>query len=278
MIKDDSTEYMPFLREGPLETDRLTVRSIKVYGDGALGSRGALLLEPYSDDSLNYGLMLKKYDDLIDLGNKAYEKGFQVNVHAIGDSANRLVLMAMAQVLPKGNDARWRIEHAQVVNPLDSSFFMDYRVIPSVQPTHATSDMYWAEERLGLERINHAYAFQNLKNWRNSIALGTDFPVESIDPRKTLYAAVTRQDAELFPQGGFNPSERLSRQDALRGMTIWAAYAQFQEDQTGSIVEGKWADLIISSTDLINCEPLEILSAPIEMTIVHGEIVHELEP
>lgn len=278
MIKDDSAEYDPFLKEGFLTTDRLSVRSIKVYGDGALGSRGALLLDPYSDDSTNYGLMLKGYDELVELGKKAYEHGFQVNVHAIGDSANRLVLQAMAEILPGQNDARWRIEHAQVVNPIDSHYFKKFGIVPSVQPTHATSDMYWAEQRLGPKRIQHSYAFASLMNWNSRVVLGTDFPVENIDPRKTLYAAVTRQDESQFPAGGFNSSERLSREDALRGMTIWAAYAQFQENETGSVDIGKWGDLIISPTNLLECEDMDLLTAPIEVTMIHGEIVHEKAP
>jgi predicted amidohydrolase YtcJ len=278
MIKDDSAEYNPFFREGFLSEERLSVRSIKVYGDGALGSRGALLLEPYADDSLNNGLTLKKYDDLVALGTQAYKNGFQINVHAIGDSANRLVLKAMAAVLPDENDARWRIEHAQVVNPADSHYFSTFGIIPSVQPTHATSDMYWAEERLGAERIHHAYAFKSLMRWNGKVALGTDFPVEHIDPRKTLYAAVARQDEQQYPGGGFNPSERLSREDALRGMTIWAAYAQFQENETGSIEVGKWADLILSPTNFLTCEALDILEAPIKTTLVHGEIVATAKP
>ncbi len=276
MIKDNPESYGPFLDSGPLKTERLSVRSIKVYGDGALGSRGALLLKPYADDPQNFGLMLKKSNDLEELANRAFQKGFQINVHAIGDSANRLVLQALSTVLPKNNDARWRIEHAQVVNPADSIYFQQFGILPSVQPTHATSDMYWAEERLGPERINHAYAFNSLLEWSGQIPLGTDFPVEDIDPRKTLYAAVTRQDAAGFPEGGFTPNERLSRADALRGMTIWAAFAQFQEDETGSIAEGKWADLIITDTDFITCEPLEILDAEISTTLVHGEIVHDV--
>jgi predicted amidohydrolase YtcJ len=275
MIKDDSVEYNSFFKEGFLITDRLSVRSIKVYGDGALGSRGALLLKPYSDDPENYGLMLKQYKDLVELGKRALENGFQINVHAIGDSANRLVLQAMAEVLPEKNDARWRIEHAQVVNPEDSVYFQTYGIIPSVQPTHATSDMYWAEERLGPERINHAYAFRSLMKWNGQVALGTDFPVEHIDPRKTLYAATMRQDEEGYPSGGFIPVERLSREDALRGMTIWAAHAQFQENETGSIKVGKWADLIISTTNLLQCEDQELLSAPINTTIIRGEVVYQ---
>lgn len=275
MIRDNKEDYMPFLENGPLKTDRLSVRSIKVYGDGALGSRGALLLEPYADDPANSGLMLKDQKDLLDLCRLAKEANFQVNVHAIGDSANRLVLQTFSKVLAPQNEARWRIEHAQVVNPSDYEIIETYGILPSVQPTHATSDMYWAQERLGEERINHAYAFQSLLNASRLLPLGTDFPVEGINPINTFYAAVTRQDVNGYPENGFLPSERLSRIDALRGMTIWAAYAQFEENEKGSIATGKWADFVIMSTDLLNCEPNDILKASVLRTIVHGEVVYD---
>lgn len=274
MIRDNPADYLWFLQNGPIKTDRLSVRSIKVYGDGALGSRGALLLKPYADDPLNYGLMLKNEKDLKALCKLAYDAHFQVNVHAIGDSANRLVLHAFSSILPPQNDARWRIEHAQVVNPLDSIYFQDYKVIPSVQPTHATSDMYWVQERLGAERVKHAYTFNSLLNWRGVLPLGTDFPVEDIDPLRTLYAAVTRQDSLGFPNEGFLPSEKLSRIDAIKGMTIWAAYAQFEENEKGSIETGKWADFVLLPLDLLKCPAEDILQTQVLKTIVHGEVVY----
>lgn len=274
MIRDNPADYLWFLQNGPIKTDRLSVRSIKVYGDGALGSRGALLLKPYADDPLNYGLMLKNEKDLKALCKLAYDAHFQVNVHAIGDSANRLVLQAFSSILPPQNDARWRIEHAQVVNPLDSIYFQDYKVIPSVQPTHATSDMYWVQERLGAERVKHAYTFNSLLNWRGVLPLGTDFPVEDIDPLRTLYAAVTRQDSLGFPNEGFLPSEKLSRIDAIKGMTIWAAYAQFEENEKGSIETGKWADFVLLPLDLLKCPAEDILQTQVLKTIVHGEVVY----
>jgi predicted amidohydrolase YtcJ len=274
MIRDNPADYSWFLQNGSIKTDRLSVRSIKVYGDGALGSRGALLLKPYADDPLNYGLMLKNEKDLKALCKLAYDAHFQVNVHAIGDSANRLVLQAFSSILPPQNDARWRIEHAQVVNPLDSIYFQDYKVIPSVQPTHATSDMYWVQERLGEERVKHAYTFNSLLNWRGVLPLGTDFPVEDIDPLRTLYAAVTRQDSLGFPNEGFLPSEKLSRIDALKGMTIWAAYAQFEENEKGSIQTGKWADFVLLPVDLLKCPAEDILQTQVLKTIVHGEVVY----
>lgn len=274
MIRDNPADYLWFLQNGPIKTDRLSVRSIKVYGDGALGSRGALLLKPYADDPLNYGLMLKNEKDLKALCKLAYDAHFQVNVHAIGDSANRLVLQAFSSILPPQNDARWRIEHAQVVNPLESIYFQDYKVIPSVQPTHATSDMYWVQERLGAERVKHAYTFNSLLNWRGVLPLGTDFPVEDIDPLRTLYAAVTRQDSLGFPNEGFLPSEKLSRIDAIKGMTIWAAYSQFEENEKGSIETGKWADFVLLPLDLLKCPAEDILQTQVLKTIVHGEVVY----
>jgi predicted amidohydrolase YtcJ len=275
MITDEPAEYEPFLTTGFLKTDRLSVRSIKVYGDGALGSRGALLLDDYADSPGHRGLQLKSQKALEQLCVKAKNAGFQVNVHAIGDSANRLVLQTFAKTLGANNDLRWRVEHAQVVNPADLHYFKDFGIIPSVQPTHATSDMYWAEERLGPDRIAHGYAYHQMLKSRRLVALGTDFPVEDIDPRKTFYAAVFRQDGTGFPAGGFLPQERLSREETLLGMTLWAAFAQFEENEKGSIDVGKWADFFISETNLLTCQPQEVLSAKISRTIIHGETVYQ---
>jgi predicted amidohydrolase YtcJ len=275
MITDNPKDYNPFLKSGPLKTERLNVRSIKVYGDGALGSRGALLLEDYSDSPGHRGLQLKSQKDLEELCQIAKNAGFQVNVHAIGDSANRLVLKTFSNTLGANNDLRWRVEHAQVINPADVHYFKDYGIIPSIQPTHATSDMYWAEERLGSERIAHGYIYKQLLEATGTIALGTDFPVEDIDPRKTFYAAVFRQDAEGFPDGGFLPQERLTREQTLQGMTLWAAFAQFEESEKGSIETGKWADFFFSKTNLLTCKPQEVLNAEVTRTIIHGETVYK---
>ena len=274
MITDNPKDYKPFLASGPLKTERLNVRSIKVYGDGALGSRGALLLEDYADSPGHRGLQLKPQKDLEELCQIAKNAGFQVNVHAIGDSANRLVLQTFGSVLGASNDLRWRVEHAQVVNPADVHYFKDFSIIPSIQPTHATSDMYWAEERLGPERIAHGYIYKQLLEARGMVALGTDFPVEDIDPRKTFYAAIFRQDASGFPDGGFLPQERLTREETLQGMTLWAAFAQFEENEKGSIETGKWADFFFSKTNLMTCEPQEILNVEVTRTIIHGETVY----
>lgn len=275
MITDNPKDYNPILESGPIKTERLNVRSIKVYGDGALGSRGALLLKDYTDRPGHRGLQLKPQKDLEELCRIAKNAGFQVNVHAIGDSANRLVLQTFANVLGANNDLRWRVEHAQIVNPADVHYFKSFGIIPSVQPTHATSDMYWAEERLGSERIEHGYIYKQLLEAKGMVALGTDFPVEDIDPRKTFYAAVFRQDASGFPKDGFLPDERLTRAETLKGMTLWAAFAQFEENEKGSIETGKWADFFFSKTNLMTCEPQEILNAEITRTIIHGETVYK---
>ncbi|NVK05121.1 MAG: amidohydrolase family protein [Flavobacteriia bacterium] len=281
MVSDhpDWLEY--YLSNGPYKTDRLNVRSFKFYGDGALGSRGACLRQPYHDDSDNYGLILSTEEHFRESARRLAAAGFQMNTHAIGDSANHLILDIYNDALSEvarnmdytGNPFRWRIEHAQVVSPEDLSRFTAYGIIPSVQPTHATSDMYWADERLGEERIHHAYAYQDLLNNSDALPLGTDFPVEGIDPLNTFYAAVVRKDHEGYPDDGFQMENALSREDALRGMTIWAAYSNFEEDEKGSIERGKWADFTILDTDLLHCPEEEILQAKVLFTVIGGEVV-----
>jgi predicted amidohydrolase YtcJ len=197
-----------------------------------------------------------------------------MNTHAIGDSGNRTILNTYARYLKKEDNLRWRIEHAQVVNPNDLNYFGQYQIIPSVQPTHATSDMYWAEKRLGNERIEHAYAYQTLLKQNGWIPLGTDFPVEDISPFKTFYAAVTRQDATGWPENGFQKKEALSREEALRGMTIWAARANFEETKKGSLEKGKWADFIILDKDLMKASPAELLKINTLSTYINGVKVH----
>lgn len=275
MISDHPDNYEPFLQSGILKNNHLHVRSIKVYGDGALGSRGALLLEPYADDPHNKGLKLTDEDYLIELCKKAYAAGFQVNVHAIGDAANRMVLQTFAKVLPEENDRRWRVEHAQVINPEDMAYFGNYAIIPSVQPTHATSDMPWAEQRLGKDRIWHAYAFKKLLSSAGILALGTDFPVEDIDPRKTFYSATVGKDVYGESFEGYDETKMISRLEALKGMTIWAAYAQFEDHEKGSLEVGKLADLFISPTNLLTCDENEILSLQVHRTMVSGKWLHQ---
>jgi predicted amidohydrolase YtcJ len=263
-----------YLDKGIYSTERLNVRSFKIYADGALGSRGACLLAPYRDKPDEMGFLLASPAQLDSLVGLIGSKGFQVNTHCIGDSANRLLLDIYGKYLQEQNDRRWRIEHAQVLDPNDFVKFAKYSVIPSVQPTHCTSDMYWAEERLGKDRIPYAYAYHTLLQQNGMVALGSDFPVEDISPLYGFHAAVVRQDAKGFPQGGFQKQEALSREDALRGMTIWAAHANFEEKIKGSIEAGKYADFVILAKDLMNAPETELRNIPIQATFVAGKEVY----
>lgn len=276
MVADKPYLQEYYLKNGPIKTDLLNVSSFKFYLDGALGSRGALMLKPYADDTANYGLQLSPYSHYVESAKKLKDKGWQMCVHAIGDSANRLVLNVYEEVLEGGKDHRWRVEHAQIVSQKDWARFGNLGVIPSVQPTHATSDMYWVEERLGWDRMFEAYPYQSLLDSASVLPLGTDFPVEDIDPLRTFYAAVFRQDTAGFPKEGFIPKEMLSREDALRGMTIWPAYAAFEENEKGSLEAGKWADFVILNQDLINVSKNKMLETKVVMTFVAGELVYEL--
>lgn len=261
-----------YLASGPIKTDKLSVCSFKFYADGALGSRGASLIEPYTDITGNHhGFLLhdraffEKYAPLL------HEKGFQMNTHCIGDSANRMILEIYGKVLKDVNDKRWRIEHAQVIHENDFELFRKYTIIPSVQPTHATSDMYWAEERLGKDRVKNAYAFKRLLELNGLLALGTDFPVENINPLNTFYAAVFRKDVKGYPADGYQMENALSRIDALKGMTIWAAIANFEENEKGSLEIGKCADFVIFDKDIMEVEESELLNCKVMATYIDGQ-------
>ena len=271
-ISRDALDY--YSEAGPYETDLLTVKSFKVYADGALGSRGAYLKDPYHDRADWYGFLITDSAALFEIAEAIAKTDFQMNTHAIGDGGNRIVLEAYAHALKGKNDRRWRIEHAQVVTPTDYELFADNSIVPSVQPTHATSDMYWAEDRLGEDRIKHAYAYQDLLNIHGWIPLGTDFPVEQIDPKLTFYSGVFRQDVHGFPEGGFNIENKLSREDVLRGMTLWAAQSCFWESSRGSLEKGKRADFIVLGTDWMQASKEEILSSKVEETYLAGERVY----
>ncbi len=275
MLSDDSLNYVYLFKKGIIHTDRLTVRSFKLYADGALGSRGACLLEPYSDRPGHYGFLLKNKERYRELIAKMADKGFQLCTHAIGDSANRVILRLYASALKGKNDLRWRIEHAQVINPADFDLFGKYSIIPSVQPTHATSDMNWAVDRLGKERVKGAYAYKQLLDQNGWIPLGTDFPVEQISPILTFYAAVVRKDPAGFPVQGFQPENALSRVQTLRGMTIWAAKGHFEEKEKGSIEVGKVADFVLLDQDLMDVAPDKILQTRVLATFLGGEKVFE---
>ncbi len=264
-----------FLKNGPYLTDQLSIRSFKYFADGALGSRGAKLLEPYHDDKKHSGLFLNDSNYFASEAKALYEAGFQMNTHCIGDAANRLILDIYGSVLGGMNDKRWRIEHSQIVHPDDMKKYRQFTIIPSVQPTHATSDMYWAADRLGSERIEHAYCYKDLLSQNGLLALGTDFPIEDIDPLKTFFAACVRKDVKMQPEDGFQIKNKLTRKEALKGMTIWAAISNFEEEKKGSLEEGKSADFIIMDTDLIQCDDREILKASVLSTFIDGEAVFE---
>ena len=259
-----------FLNKGISKTDRLNVRSFKFYADGALGSRGAMLREPYSDKPGHLGLMVTDLETLKKSAERIANSEFQMNTHAIGDSANHAVLATYNKVLKGKKDKRWRVEHAQIVSPEDFDLYKN--IMPSIQPTHATSDMYWAEDRVGAERIKGAYAYKQLLNAYGKVALGTDFPVEHVSPFLTFYAAVARQDLEQYPEGGFQMENALSREETLKGMTIWAAYSNFEENEKGSIEVGKFADFIILDKDIMMVDAKEIPSIKVLKTVVGGEV------
>jgi predicted amidohydrolase YtcJ len=259
-----------FVEKGIYETDRLTVRSIKLYADGALGSRGALLKKPYADDPSSRGLQVSETKYLGEICRLAYNKGYQVNTHCIGDSAVSLVLQIYSSVLPENNDLRWRIEHAQVVDPGDLELFKRYAVVPSVQTTHATSDMYWAKDRLGPVRIAYAYAYRSLLEQNGWLPNGSDFPVESINPVYGFYAAVTRKDLQGMPAGGYHMEQALTRAEALKAMTIWAAKASYGEKERGSLEPGKNADFVVLDRDIMKVPEDSIAGARVLETWISG--------
>jgi predicted amidohydrolase YtcJ len=273
MLSDDTANYNRYLAKGPYKTDKLFVKGIKAYADGALGSRGACLLEPYTDRPGWRGFLLSSPAHFDSLAQMLIGSEFQLCTHAIGDSGNRVVLKIYNKYLQSKNDKRWRIEHAQVVNPADFDLFGKTSVIPSVQPTHATSDMRWAGERLGPERLKGAYAYQQLLKQNGWLPLGTDFPVEDISPIKTFYAAVVRKDAKDYPAGGFQTENALTREQALRGMTTWAAKADFLEKEVGSIQPGLKADFIMVDKDLMQASEAELLGIKVVNTYLGGKKV-----
>jgi len=262
-----------YLKNGVHKTDRLNVSSFKVYADGALGSRGATLKSPYSDKENHYGAMVIGNEDFVKLAKRIAASPFQMNTHAIGDSANAVVMNTYYDVLKNKSDRRWRVEHAQVVAPKEFEI-LDDNLVMSVQPTHATSDMYWADERLGEARIKGAYAYKDLLEKTGKLALGTDYPVEHVSPFYTFYAAVARKDLKQYPLGGFQKENALSREETLKGMTIWAAYSNFEEPEKGSITKGKFADFVILEEDIMKVEEDKIPNIKVNATYVGGEKVY----
>ncbi|WP_108802415.1 amidohydrolase [Aquimarina sp. Aq107] len=262
-----------YLKQGVHKTDKLNVSSFKVYADGALGSRGAVLKKPYSDKHDHYGAMVIGTKEFKELAIKLAASPFQMNTHAIGDSANAVVMNTYYDVLKDKSDRRWRVEHAQVVAPEEFKILND-NLVMSVQPTHATSDMYWADERLGEERIKGAYAYKQLLNKTGKLALGTDYPVENVSPFYTFYAAVARKDLKQYPADGFQKEDALTREETLKGMTIWAAYSNFEESEKGSITTGKFADFVILEENIMEINEDKIPNIKVNATYVGGEKVY----
>ena len=271
MIAANDKNVSEWVNKSPIKTDKLNAGSFKMYCDGALGSRGAMLKKPYSDAHNHFGLFVTNAAKAEEYISKIIKSKYQLNTHCIGDSANKLILDLYAKYLQPNNDRRWRIEHAQVLDAPDFEKFAKYKIIPSVQPTHATSDMYWAQDRLGKERIKYAYAYKKLLDQNHWMPLGTDFPVEYVNPMYTFYAAVSRQDAKGFPDKGFESENALTREEALKGMTIWAAKAAFEEHEKGSIEPGKFADFTILSLDLMHAPLLEIRNTKALSVYVAGK-------
>ena len=272
MIENNLEDVDYYLEQGPYKTDKLNVRSVKVYADGALGSRGASMIEDYSDRRGYKGIIRTPIDSIKNLAFKLSGTKFQMNTHAIGDNANRIVLEAYGDALFNYRDPRWRVEHAQVINENDIDLF-NQKIIPSVQPTHATSDMYWLYDRVGKKRANLAYAYKELLTRSKVIAFGTDFPVEDISPIMTFYSAVARKDLNGYPSEGFQMENSINRADALYAMTVFGAYANFEENEKGSIEVGKSADFIILDNDLIISEENRIPLTNIVATFIDGELV-----
>jgi predicted amidohydrolase YtcJ len=276
----DDALVKEWLARGP-EIDpqhRLTIRSFKLFADGALGSRGAALLEPYSDASQTRGLITTPEATVYELTRQSLQKGFQVCTHAIGDAANRMTLDAYARALkqsPAKRDTRLRIEHAQVLALADIPRFAKLGVIPSMQPTHCTSDMGWAEKRIGSQRIKGAYAWRSLLATGVHLPLSSDFPGETLNPFYGIYAALTRKDPNGNPANGWYPEQRLTLLEALRGYTIEAAYSEFEEKAKGSIEKGKLADLTVIEQDIRRLQPGEILSIRVLKTIVGGKVIYD---
>ena len=257
-INPDNMTMDHFMRQGIIDKDRLTVRSVKIYADGALGSRGAKLLEPYSDAPETSGLILESDEFYRHVCQKAYDAGYQVCCHAIGDGGVHHILDIYSEFLKGQNDLRWRIEHSQVVAEDDFNRYGQYSVIPSIQTTHCTSDMDWADERLGSERIKNAYAYQRLLQQNGWVINGTDFPIEDISPIYTFYAAVARKHLDGTPADGFQMENALTREQALRSITIWVAKGCFLENRKGSIEVGKDADFVILDRDIMTVDEREI--------------------
>jgi predicted amidohydrolase YtcJ len=273
-----ATDEMDFYKtKGKIRTAYLSVRSFKVYTDGALGSRGACLLEPYSDKPGHTGFLIHSPAYYDSIANNVAAMGWQLNSHCIGDSAHRMMLKIYSRYCSAAKDLRWRVEHAQVIDSSDIGYYRGTGIIPSVQPVHATSDMYWAEDRLGSKRIHGAYAYADLLKAAGLIATGSDFPVESINPLYGYYAAVSRKDQKNYPEKGYMKNNGLTKKEALQAMTIWSAYAAFTEHETGSIEAGKYADFVILDHDLLTMPESDLWKVKVRSTYINGMKVYQRE-
>jgi len=283
MVRSGDSVLDAFMQRGPqkaLYDGRLWIRAIKLVADGALGSRGAALLEPYSDDPGNTGLITTPPERIKSVAVRALKAGFQVNVHAIGDRANRMVLdqfEAAFREVPTA-DHRFRIEHAQILRYQDIPRFAELDVIPSMQGSHQTSDMYWAPNRLGPARLGGAYAWRSLLNTGVVIPNGSDFPVEAVNPLISFHSFFTRQDTDNFPPGGWMPEQRTTRQEALLSITLWPAYAAFMENESGSLTIGKYADFVVLDRDIMTVAPEEVLGTRVLLTMLGGKAVYRRNP
>jgi len=280
MISDDSTTLAKWFARGPLVggyDNTLWIRSIKLYIDGALGSRGAALLDPYADMANTNGLLVSKPEHIGAVAARALKTGFQVNTHAIGDRGNRIVLDEYEKALKTTPvaDHRFRVEHAQIISPDDIPRFAELGVIPSMQASHQTSDMYWAGTRLGSTRLLGAYAWRSLLNNGSIIPNGSDFPVEQVNPLISFHAAFSRQDARDWPPNGWYPEQKMTRDEALRSITLWPAYAAFQENVMGSLTPGKLADFVVLDQDIMRVAPEQVLRTQVLATYVGGKAVYE---
>ncbi len=274
MLSPSESNFKTYIEKGPSQNDYLTIGTLKLYTDGALGSRGARMIEDYSDDPGNKGLFVTSLDELKQLSKRAYDNNFQVAIHCIGDDANRQTLKIFGELLEGENDRRWRIEHSQIIHPDDFQLFNKYSVIPSIQSTHATSDMYWAEDRIGPERIKGAYSYKTLLSQNGWLPNGSDFPVEQINPLYGFYASIARKDQQGYPEQGFRPEEGLTKEEALRSMTIWAAKAAFEEDLKGSIEIGKLADFVVTQEDIMTVEEEKLPHIEVIQTWSGGKKVY----
>ncbi len=274
MVSNEPAYVEEYLKKGMYKSDLLNVRSFKVYADGALGSRGAVLKQPYSDHENHFGAMVIDTTAFRKLAKRIANSPFQMNTHAIGDSANAVVIKTYYKNLKGQTDRRWRVEHAQVIAPEEMEL-LDDNLIMSVQPTHGTSDMYWAKDRIGTHRMPGAYAYKKLLNKTGMLALGTDYPVEHVSPFYTFYAAVARKDLQQFPANGFQKEDALTREETLKGMTIWAAYSNFEEQEKGSITVGKFADFVILEEDPMQIPEARIPHVKVLATYIGGEKVFE---